>query len=174
MQLPSLLIPQTQQKSAGEPFLNLQLTPIVQAVLSMEQAVEALVIPTERVNPMPNMPAWILGLLNQRTKIYWVIDLPLLLGLPPVQPFAQRYSIILLRQQQQTLAIAVPEVIGILRIEPAEIVSPLGNVAEGLVPYLRGYLPQAPTDGADQKTLWVLDPIAILQTTAHSFQHAIG
>lgn len=163
MQLPSLLIPNhTQQKSLGEPFLHLRLTPTVQAALSMEQAVEALVIPTERVNPMPNMPAWILGLLNQRTRIYWVIDLPLLLGLPPVEPFAQRYSIILLREKQQTLAIAVPEVIGILRVETAEIISPVGNVAEGLVPYLRGCLPQQ-DDSDSQQPVWVLDPIAILE-----------
>lgn len=129
----------------------------------MEQAVEALVIPTERVNPMPNMPTWILGLLNQRTRIYWVLDLPLLLGLPPVEPFAQRYSIILLREKQQALAIAIPEVIGILRIDPAEIVSPLGNVAEGLVPYLRGCHRQEQTASVSQEALWVLDPLAILQ-----------
>lgn len=162
MQLPSLLLKdQTQQKS-GEPFLNLRLAPTVQAALSMAQAVEALIIPVERVNPMPNMPVWNLGLLNQRTRIYWVIDLPQLLGLPPTQPFAQRYSIILLREQQQALAIAVPEVIGILRVDKAEIISPLGNVAEELVPYLRGCLPQALTDRVDQETLWVLDPLAIL------------
>jgi positive phototaxis protein PixI len=161
MQLPSLLLPtQTQQKS-GQPFLKLRLAPTVQAALSMEQALEALIIPTERVNPIPNMPVWNLGLLNQRSRIYWVIDLPKLLGLPPTQPYAQRYSIILLREKQQALAIAVPEVIGILRVDTAEIISPLGNVAEGLVPYLHGCL-QTQMDKTFP-TIWVLDPIAILQ-----------
>jgi positive phototaxis protein PixI len=165
MQSLSLLSPgQAQQQAIGEPFLYLRLAPKTKAMLSMAQAVEALVIPTERVNPVPNMPVWMLGLLNQRTRVYWVIDLPLLLGLSPVEPFAQRYSIILLREKQKTLAIAVPEVIGIVRVDT--ILSPIEDTASPLVPCLQGYLmPELSEEPAQQNSKrWVLDSHAIFQT----------
>jgi positive phototaxis protein PixI len=167
MQSLSLLSPeQLQQKTIGEPFLQLRLAPMTEAVISMEQAVEALIIPTERVNPVPNMPAWMIGLLNQRTRIYWVIDLPLLLGLPPVEPFAQRYSIILLRESQQILAIAVPEVIGVVRVETTQIISAVDHTVVPLAGCLQGYLMSDSSEDLEQKDekRWVLDCHAIFQS----------
>lgn len=167
MQSP-LLLPLTQepQQLSGEPYLNLRLTSQVQAVLPMTQAVEALVIPSERVNPMPNMPPWVMGLLNQRTRIFWVLDLPQFLGLLPVAPVAQGYCIVILREQHRTVAIAVPEVSGITRVDPAMIESPNETVNAALAPYLRGYLPPlltAPSPLTDE-LIWVIEPSAILQS----------
>jgi positive phototaxis protein PixI len=169
MQIPSLLtFEQEHQQLSGEPYLKLRLAPQVQAVLSMSQAVEALVVPAERLNPMPNMPPWVMGLLNQRTRIFWVLDLPQLFGLLPVEPIAQRYCIVILRDQQRTLAIAVPEVSGIIRFDPALIESPIGTVDAALVPYLRGHLPTLAIDPAsvENAPIWVIEPSAILQSVA--------
>lgn len=167
MQIP-LLLPLTQepQQLSGEPYLHLRLTSQVQAMLPMKQAVEALVIPSERVNPMPNMPVWVMGLLNQRTRIFWVLDLPLFLGLLPVAPVAQGYCIVILREHHRTVAIAVPEVSGITRVDPAMIESPNETVNATLAPYLRGYLPPlvtAPSPLTDEQ-IWVIEPSAILQS----------
>lgn len=147
------------QKNSGEAYLRLQLDAQTQAVLPMQQIQEVLVVPAERLTPIPNMPEWVLGLLNQRSRVFWAIDLPCLLALsPPVQQ-AQEYNIAIARSGNTPLGLVVQKVQGAIRLSEAAIQSPVGNVAPGLVPYLRGCVLQ------QSEILLVLDAEAIVHSS---------
>jgi len=158
MKLPTLDAQSIQLRAIGDPYLKLQLTPQRAAVLPMEQAQEAIAVPVNRVTPMPNMPACVLGLLNQKSRVLWVIDLAQLLGLQTQVLTLQQYNIAIIRIGKRPLGLVVPEIKGIVRFVNEAMISPIGEVEPELTPYLRGCFTQ------DQETLWVLDPEAMINS----------
>ncbi len=158
MKLPTFDPQAIQLQAIGEPYLKVQLTPQRAAVLPMEQAQEAIAIPASRVTPMPNMPESVLGLLNHKSRVLWVIDLAQLLGLQTQALTMQQYNIAIIRIGKKPLGLVVPEIKGIVRFTNETMISPIGEVSPELTPYLRGCFIQ------DQETLWVLDPEAIIHS----------
>jgi positive phototaxis protein PixI len=146
------------QKSIGQAYLKLQLDSKTQAALPMEGAQEVIIVPIDRLTFMPNMPSCVLGLLNQRSRVFWVVDLPQLLEMQPLPSDAQQYNIAIVRVGNVALALAVFAVKGVTRFFNEAIQSPIGTVAPGLTPYLRGLVPQ------EREILLVLDPEAILNS----------
>jgi positive phototaxis protein PixI len=158
MKLPTLDAQSIQLREIGDPYLKLQLTSQRAAVLPMEQAQEAIAIPASRVTPMPNMPECVLGLLNHKSRVLWVIDLAQLLGLQTQVLTLQQYNIAIIRIGKKPLGLVVPEIKGIVRFVNETMISPIGEVSSELTPYLRGCFVQ------DRATLWVLDPEAIIHS----------
>ncbi|MGQ4650713.1 chemotaxis protein CheW [Lyngbya aestuarii] len=147
-----------EQKNLGDAYLKFQFGQQTPAVLSMSQAQEVVVLPPERLTPMPNMPSFVMGLLNRRSRVLWVIDLARMLGLPPVETTVQQYNIVTIRDHSASLGLIVQTVEGVLRLTPECIQSPLGQVSSGLVPYLRGCILQ------EKEILLALDAEAIIQS----------
>ncbi|MEO0932749.1 MAG: chemotaxis protein CheW, partial [Cyanobacteria bacterium J06641_2] len=108
---------------------------------------------------MPNMPFGILGLMNWRSRILWVVDLPKLLNLQSPQNRPRQYSVIVVRTESMILGLVVHEIIGTLRFNTDEIRSPIGQVASSLVPYLRGCIVQ------QKEILLVLDAQPIVHSS---------
>jgi positive phototaxis protein PixI len=158
MKLPTLDAQSIQLQEIGDPYLKLQLTSQRAAVLPMEQAQEAIAVPASRVTPMPNMPACVLGLLNQKSRVLWVIDLAQLLGLQTQVLTMQQYNIAIVRIGKKPLGLVVPEIKGIVRFVNETMISPIGEVEPELTPYLRGCFSE------DQEMLWALDPEAIINS----------
>ncbi len=146
------------QKNLGDPYLRLQLDRQTQAVLPMEDTQEVLVVPVGRIMPMPNMPACVLGLLNQRSRVFWVIDLPQMLELQPLDTEVQQYNLAIVRVGNIPLGLVVEKVKGEMRFTADLMQSPIGTVAPGLIPYLRGCLLQK------TEVLLVLDAEAIVRS----------
>ncbi|MGL5879481.1 MAG: chemotaxis protein CheW, partial [Xenococcaceae cyanobacterium] len=96
-----------------------------------------------------------LGLLYQRSRVFWVIDLPQALDLTPVDRDLQKYYVAIVKVKNVPLGLVVPEIKGISRIVEQQISSPTGSVASGLIPYLKGCVIQ------DKEVLPILDPEAI-------------
>jgi positive phototaxis protein PixI len=159
MKLPILDAPMLQQKAIGDPYLKVKLALRQSAVLPMAQAQEAIAIPATRITPMPNMSACMLGLLNHKSRVIWVADLSLLLGLSTKVLTTQTYNIAIIRSGKTPLGLVVPEIQGVVRLAVESVESPIGEVLPALVPYLRGCLRQA------EEMLWVLDPDAIVQSS---------
>lgn len=113
------------------------------ALLPTHQILEVVTVPTISITPMPNMPPALLGLINQRSQVFWVTDLALLLGLPAVYPNSQQYDLILLQLNQVLLALRVQEIINIINLTPQEIGAAPAHMPANLTPYLRGCLLQA-------------------------------
>lgn len=158
MKLPILETQTLQKKAIGDPFLKVQLTAQQLAVLPMAQAQEAIAIPASRVTPMPNMPACVLGLLNHKSRVIWVVSLPQMLGLESQNLNVQQYNIAIIRSGKTSLGLVVPAIQGVVRHSIDTIQSPVGEVLPELTPFLRGCLMQ------DRETLWVFDPEAIIHS----------
>ena len=147
------------KQGLDDPYLKLHITPETTALLSMTYTQEAVIVPGSRINPIPNMPSCLLGLLNQRNRIFWVADLARILGMPALDPRSQRYSIVILQVGNVPLAIAVTEIVGVERIAEQQFQSPIGAFPPSLTPFLRGCLPQG------DELLLLLDADAIVHSS---------
>ncbi|MDJ0844511.1 chemotaxis protein CheW [Crocosphaera sp.] len=146
----------TGKKVIGDPYLQLQIDSEIQLLLPMVTTKEVLIFPASRLTFMPNMPPVFLGLLNQRSHIFWVVDLGKLLNLSSLKLESQEYPIAIIHSGKKALALAVEKVVGVIRFPQEKIQSPLNNIQPSLTPYLQGCLPQ------DRQIFLILDPDAIL------------
>lgn len=150
--------PHPNKKNLGDAYLKFQFGQQTPAVLSMSQAQEVFVLPVGRLTAMPNMPPYVMGLLNRRSKVLWVIDLAKMLGLPGIETNVQHYNSVIINSGSVSLLLIVQAVEGVLRLTPENIQPPLGQVSSGLVPYLRGCVL------LDTEILLVLDAEAIIRS----------
>jgi positive phototaxis protein PixI len=147
------------QKAVGDPYLHVQIDSQTQILLPMATTQEVLITPASRLTIMPNMSPYFLGLLNQRSRIFWVIDLPKLLDLAPLKLDIQQYSIAIIRSGKMALGLAVEKVKGVTRFPTEKIQSPIGTVEPGLIPYLRGCIAQ------ERQIFLILEAEAILNAS---------
>lgn len=152
----SALVPQM----TGDAYLRFKIGQ-VSALLSMKYVQETLILPSRRLTPMPNVSPCMVGLTNRRNRVMWVIDLAQLLGLSALDASSDQYMLILMQVNSVSLGLAVHQVEGTARLEADSIQSPVGQVANSLLPYLQGYVLQ---QQKTQEILLVLDGEAI----AHS------
>lgn len=151
-----------QLSTSEEPYLKFRLDSQTWAVLAMQYAQEVLVSPAQRITPMPNMPPAVLGLLNWRSRVLWVVDLAHMLQLQPLEANVQKYNLAIVRVGELPLALAVQQVEGVTRLAPDTIQSPVGTVTAGLIPFLQGCILQ------QQDILLALDAEAIVRSPALS------
>lgn len=145
-------------RKQGDPYLKLQIDRKFLAAIPMKHAQEVVVVQSRRLTPIPNMPKFTLGLLNQRSKVLWVVDLGQMLELQALEKEPQNYNIAIIRVDNIPLGLAVSEVTGIMRIQQELIQSPVGAVTPGLIPYLKGCFLQP------QGVVLILDPEAIVNS----------
>lgn len=150
--------PNTNKKNQGDAYLKFQFGQQISAVLSMSQAQEVFVLPIGRLTAMPNMPPYVMGLLNRRSKVLWVVDLATMLGLPETLTNVQHYNSVIINSGSLSLLLIVQSVEGVVRLTPQSIQPPLGQVSSGLVPYLRGCVL------LEKEILLVLDAEAIIRS----------
>lgn len=125
-----------QQPKVGDAYLKLLLNRQTAAVLPMKSVQKVLVVPVESITPIANVPAPVLGWLNQRSRVFWVVDLPHLLGVSVLENL-KSHSIAIVKAEF-LLGLAVQEVKGVVRLEPDAIQPPTGKVKASLLPYLQG------------------------------------
>jgi twitching motility protein PilI len=157
----AIALPPNRSKAMGEAYLKFRLNGQTPAVFPMRSVQEATILPARRLTPMPNMPAAMMGLMNRRSRVIWVVDLAQLLQISALDFNAHQYTLILIQVGTVPLGLAVQQVEGMIRIQPDEIQSPIGQVSAALVPYLRGCALQQ----QEQKPeiLLVLDAEALIQ-----------
>jgi positive phototaxis protein PixI len=153
-------IPTKRSAKTGEMFLRLQLDAQTTAVVPMSQTQEAIVLPATRVSAVPNLPSPVLGLFNRRSSLLWLVDLPEILGLEPIDRHVHSYDIALLKVGQIPLAVAVRSIMGVIRFAKDEIASPIGSFNPAFTPYLSGWILR------EQELVLVLDPEAIINAQA--------
>jgi positive phototaxis protein PixI len=151
---------QTPQKILGDAYLKFELGNGAAAMMAMKSIQEVVVLPASRLTAMPNMPTCVLGLMNRRSRVLWVVDLAKLLGIGSLENNLRQYDLILLRSGTTALAAAVLRVEGMIWLPPDQIQPPLNHATASLVGYLRGCVLQSQTISL------VLDIEAILQSPA--------
>ncbi|ABA19686.1 CheW protein [Trichormus variabilis ATCC 29413] len=147
------------QNKSGDGYLKFYLNQQSAAILAMNHTQEAVLISAESITPMPNMPHCVLGLMNWRSRIIWVIDLPKMLNLESLENRVHQYSVIVIKVESTILGLVVQEIKGITKFMSDEIRSPIGQVASSLVPYLRGCVTQ------QEENFLVLDAQAIVNSS---------
>ena len=83
----------------------------------------------------------------------------MILNLESTHYRSRQFSIIVIKVESILLGLVVHNIKGNTKFMPDDIVSPIGQVATSLVPYLRGCVVQA------QEILLVLDARAIMQSS---------
>ncbi|BAZ17862.1 putative CheW protein [Calothrix sp. NIES-4071] len=143
----------------GDGYLKFQVNQQTAAVISMLHTQEAIVVPVESITSMPGMQECILGLMNWRSRIVWVVDLPRMLNLESIETRLRQYNVIIIRVDTILLGLVVDDILGTTKFGSDDIHSPIGQVASSLVPYLRGCVMQ------QQEMLLVLDAQAIVHSS---------
>ena len=149
---------QTIYNSRENGYIKFQLNQQTGAVLSIAHTQEVIVVPVTSVTAIPNMPACILGLMNWRSHIIWVVDLPKMFNLECLDHRLYQYNIIVIQIESMILGLVVQEIKGTTKFIADDIRSPVGQVASSLVPYLCGCVVQ------QEEILLVLDALHILRS----------
>ncbi|MFN4877578.1 MAG: chemotaxis protein CheW [Aphanizomenon sp.] len=149
---------QTIYNSRENGYIKFQLNQQTGAVLSIAHTQEVIVVPVTSVTAIPNMPACILGLMNWRSHIIWVVDLPKMLNLECLDHRLYQYNIIVIQIESMILGLVVQEIKGTTKFIVDDVRSPIGQVASSLVPYLCGCVVQ------QEQILLVLDAVHILRS----------
>lgn len=111
-------------QNQGDTYLRFQLCQQTPAAVSMNRAQEVIVLPVTRLTPMPNMPPYVLGVMNRRSRVLWVVELAQMLGLPPVEFNGQHYNIVIIRNETAAFGLAVQAVDGVMRLLPEGVQPP--------------------------------------------------
>ena len=124
-------------KQLGDGYLQFKLNQSTTAVLLVNFTQEVVLLPVEAITPIANKPEFILGLVNWRNRIIWIVDLPLILGLE-AQSYPMRLcNIIVISHDSETIGLMVPEIKGTVRLNSGTI-QPTQNQASHIIPYLDG------------------------------------
>jgi positive phototaxis protein PixI len=142
----------------GDSYLELQIDPNTMALLAMVNIQEVINTSTVNVVPVPNMTANVLGLLNHRSQVYWVMDLGQILGLSPLDTSITKYAVAILSIEQTVMAIALPMIKAVQQFSRDRIQNPPTDTLKTLVPYLEGCVIQA------NQSIPILNPIALLKS----------
>ena len=129
-----------QQESGLDTCLKFSIDPQTVGLLESEFTQEVLTIRASHIMPVPNKPSCILGILSRRRRVYWAIDLAMLLGLQPLDQNIGLYEVILTSAQQLSLALIVPKILGVVHIPNGSFEQNISLVPNTLRPYLKGYI----------------------------------
>ncbi len=149
------------QAIASLPYLTLQLNRDVTVALPLKTVRETLVLATERFTQMPNVHPCLMGLVEHRSNVFWVLDLPQFLGFEPLDSTSIETHIAVLQIGGAFLGLGVYRIGRVVRFTEAEITSPeelpKNKIPMETVPFLRGCI--VPPE--DTNPLYVLDTEAI-------------
>ena len=153
----------------GDLYLRFQLTAEIPALLPMARVQEALLVPATAISPLPNLPAFTIGIMNARDRVFWVVDLGQLLGLPPIPTNPRDYQVVVIQLAatdpesfdptdlsiEPSLGLAVRQVRGVARFESQQLQLAVSGVPECLQPHLLGCFIEA------NERVLVLNPATI-------------
>jgi positive phototaxis protein PixI len=150
----------------GDGYLKLKLLENSSALLGMKYIQEVVLISIDIVTPMPNMPSCVLGLINWRNRILWLIDLPKILGLHPIDINQRQYNVVIINVDSIVFGFAVYGIEGTTKLPSDAIKSHEEEITSNLAPFLKGYAYQ------QKETLWVLDVAAIVKSSILYSHHS--
>jgi positive phototaxis protein PixI len=67
--------------STQQQFLRFQLQSNLMALMEIDLVTELVNIPSDRIVPMPHLPAAVMGIYNWRGEILWIVNLATLIGI---------------------------------------------------------------------------------------------
>lgn len=109
----------------------------------------ALVMPLSQYTPLPNTPAYVLGIVNVRGRIVSVLDLRVLFELP-VDSLSERNFLLILQSSEMEFGVLIDRVLGIAQIRRDALQKAPANLSGVRANYLLGVTVEQATvlDGA--------------------------
>jgi len=136
-------------------FLKFAIYPSTKLMLPIKQITEVLKIQFGQIVPIPQMPAWVMGVYNWRGDILWMVDLGHLIGLDPwyqrenhrnhqtaivLSPNQAKAQAQSNREVGTSLGLIVSHVEDLKMCEPSAIQSPPNNSVNGqIISFAQGY-----------------------------------
>lgn len=122
----------------GDGYLQFQLNDNTTAALSIKFTQEVVVLSVDAINPIPNTSELILGLMNWRNRVIWVVNLPKMLGSESHISQMRQCNIIVINHEAETIGLMVPEMKGTVRLNSDTIQSVENQVEPEILSYLKG------------------------------------
>ena len=125
----------------GYPYIKLQLTSEITALLSMEQVQGSLIVEAEEITPLPMMPKSVIGIMGSRDRVFCVFDLAQLLTVSSELIAPRQYQIIIVQTTSEEpiyIGFAVTQLQGIVRLTTEQIQLSLNAFPPQIAPYLCG------------------------------------
>ncbi len=173
----SALIP---QKSAGlaskslmtlgTGYLRVSLFDGVSVLLPLTQVQEVIALPSHRLSALPNLPAPVLGLMNRRSQVLWLVDLVYLLGMGRLELETLTHHVVVLKVGTVSLGVAVKAIEGMVSIAQDAFVPVPPQVPPSALPYLKSCARVASSETASA-LLMVLNPDALIQSPILQIQN---
>ncbi len=165
----SALIPQKSSGLApkslltlGTGYLRVSLFDAVSVLLPLTQVQEVIALPSHRLSALPNLPAPVLGLMNRRSQVLWLVDLVYLLGMGRLELEALTHHVVVLKVGNVSLGVAVRAIEGMVSITQDALVPVPPQVPPSALPYLKSCARVVSGDAA--ALLMVLNPDALIQS----------
>ena len=139
MNASNLKLPIQPQTSLGDGYLQFKLNPVVvTAILLVKFTQEVIVVPNDSITAIANTSDLLVGLMNWRNRIIWVVDLPRMFGLDlPIYRMGQ-CNIIVINYQGETIGLMVPEIKGTVRFNSDNIQSISNQISPNISSYVKG------------------------------------
>ncbi|MEL4898594.1 chemotaxis protein CheW [Crocosphaera sp. Alani8] len=152
----------------GETYLHCHLNHEISGLVSMDFVQESLLIPWEKITFLPNIPSFVMGLMTSRDRVFFVIDLPNLLGLSSPFSLLQTYQIIVLSisslvpqstntDKEYFVGLAVPKIQGIMRVRSEEREPAQKSLPEEFFPFVQETIKE------EKNLLYVLNLTSIVE-----------
>jgi purine-binding chemotaxis protein CheW len=92
-----------------------------------------------RVTPVPNVPAWVLGVANLRGEIISVSDLRTFFGFEAINyEHSGRIMVVRSADQELTTGLIVDRVIGMVGLSPDRLATPAAGIEDPIAPFMSG------------------------------------
>jgi purine-binding chemotaxis protein CheW len=115
----------------------------------------------DRITPVPNSSPLLLGILNLRGQVIWVVDIGQFLGDgPPLNTDRTEISVIAIESEEVIVGLAVDRIVGTDWLD-ADQIRKSTDVPDSMAPFLKG---EWIVDAETKRSLRLLDPAAILRS----------
>ncbi|MBD2148803.1 chemotaxis protein CheW [Pseudanabaena sp. FACHB-1277] len=130
--------------SLGLTYLTLQLGQNLDMAVPLDSIQETIIVSSERFTQMPNTHPCLIGLIEHRSNVFWVLDLPQLLGFTAIDPTALETHVAILQIGASFIGLAVYRIGQVMRFAENRILSPQ-DLSETNIPnearkFLSGWL----------------------------------
>jgi positive phototaxis protein PixI len=119
-------------------FIEFQIDDVTLAAFEAEVVLEVLSVKAKSVVPVPNMPSSVLGLMSRRGRVYWTIDLAMMLGLQPLNDAIEQFEVLILDVENLLLAVAVRKIKGKVTVDPTLVSTSMQSCPNTLKSYVKG------------------------------------
>ncbi len=150
--------------SLGTGHLRVLLFEGVSILLPMSYVQEVISLPAHRLSALPNLPAPVLGLMNRRSQVLWLVDLSYLLGIGRLDLAPQTHQVVVLKVGKVSVGFAITSIEGMVAVPPDSQIPVPSHVPPSVLPYLQMCARLSDEGISEPELLMIVNPEALFQS----------